>query len=64
MALFNIYTYQFKPIFRDRLLFDDPDINAEKAMNKKNEVFADALKNITYIKYRNKIHKFTIYYKY
>lgn len=56
MALFNIYTYQFKPIFRDRLLFDDPDINAEKAMNKKNEVFADALKNITFIKYRNKIH--------
>ena len=30
--LFNIYTYQFKPIYQTRTLFCDPDLEAEKAM--------------------------------
>ena len=38
--LFNIYTYQFKPIYQTRTLFCDPDLEAEKAMKSKNLIFA------------------------
>ena len=34
--IFNIYTYQFKPIYQERTLFCDPDLEAKKAMEKKN----------------------------
>ena len=33
--IFNIYTYQFKPIYQERTLFCDPDLEAKKAMEKK-----------------------------
>ena len=53
--LFNIYTYQFKPIYQTRTLFCDPDLEAEKAMKSKNLVFAKAIKESIFI-YRNKKH--------
>lgn len=52
---FNIYTYQFKPIYQQRTLFCDPDLEAQKAMDKKNIIFAEALKNAIFA-YRNKRH--------
>lgn len=53
--LFNIYTYQFKPIYQTRTLFCDPDLALEKAMKSKNLVFAKAIKESIFI-YRNKKH--------
>lgn len=53
--LFNIYTYQFRPIYQQRTLFCDPDLEAEHAMQKKNIIFADALKEAIFV-YRNKRH--------
>ena len=47
--LFNIYTYQFKPIYQTRTLFCDPDLEAEKAMKSKNLVFAKAIKESIFI---------------
>lgn len=53
--IFNIYTYQFKPIYQERTLFCDPDLEAKKAMEKKNIIFAEALKDVIFA-YRNKKH--------
>ena len=53
--IFNIYTYQFKPIYQERTLFCDPDLEAKKAMEKKNIKFAEALKDVIFA-YRNKKH--------
>lgn len=55
MALFNIYTYQFKPIFDHPTLFDDVDWSPDKAMEQKNIFFAAALKEVSFV-YRNKKH--------
>lgn len=52
---FNIYTYQFKPIYQQRTLFCDPELDAQEAMEKKNIIFAEALKNAIFV-YRNKKH--------
>lgn len=53
--VFNIYTYQFKPIYLQRSLFCDPDLNAQEAMENKNFIFAESLKNAIFV-YRNKRH--------
>lgn len=53
---FNIYTYQFKPIYQQRTLFcSNPDLAAQEAMKKKNLIFAEALKKATFV-YRKKRH--------
>ena len=46
--LFNIYTYQFKPIYQTRTLFCDPDLEAEKAMKSKVIVFTTDYYSIFY----------------
>lgn len=51
--LFNIYTYQFKPIYQTRTLFCDPDLEAEKAMKSKNLVFAKAIKESIFTRWLN-----------
>lgn len=53
--IFNIYTYQFTPIYQQRTLFCDPDLVAQEAMEKKNIIFAEALKDAIFA-YRNKRH--------
>lgn len=52
---FNIYTYQFKPIYQEPTLFNNPDLDAQEAMEKKNKIFSEALKTATFV-YRNKRH--------
>ena len=46
--LFNIYTYQFKPIYQTRTLFCDPDLEAEKAMKSNSNVFTTDYYSIFY----------------